>query len=123
MIIRSINLRNWECFRGDHALKLKKGVYAIVAEYSDDPEQSNAAGKTSILEAVNFALFGEHRHRYEDDWITRGEEEGDVGLNIDGTVIRRSRILGKSTQLVVEHDGETLKGDEAQLFIERHIGL
>lgn len=127
MIIQRLTMLNFQCYRGAHNLKLGPGVWAIVARYDDDPEHSNAAGKTTLLEAVAFVLFGQHRHRYEDDWITRDEKEGfaelDLGTKKTPIIIRRSRIRGKSTQLEVTESGRALKGDEAQEYIERLIGL
>ncbi len=65
-------MTNFACYRGEHVLGLEAKTYAIVARKHDDPERSNFLGKSSLMEAIYFALYGEHRHRFEDDWITRG---------------------------------------------------
>ena len=113
--IERIALTNWLRFEGDHELLLGPKVYAICAEKVDDPERSNFLGKTSLLEAIWFALYGTHRHDREDDWITHGQREGSVTLTLsDGAMIRRSRKRGKSTQLLVEGSAQK----EAQRMID-----
>jgi len=123
MRIKTIAFENWQCFAGKHALDLEAKPYAIVAHHVRNKERSNWLGKTSVLEAIYFALFGEHRHRYEDDWITHGEKQGGVTLVLeDGTSITRSRRRGSSTQLKLEGQGIATR-DDAQAWIESILGL
>lgn len=99
-MITEIRLENWLAYRGVHILSLRGTVYAIVAEWEKDRGRSNFGGKSSIPEAIRFALFGTHRHRTEDEWITRGEDAGGVQITLaDGLVIRRERKRGKRTDL------------------------
>lgn len=124
MHVERIRLLNWLCFRGETELTLGAKPYAIVARRKDDPERSNWNGKTALVEAIRFALYGTHRHRTEDDWISRGEGMGEVRLVLsDGTEIRRQRFRGKATTLSVESGSAGLKKDEAQKRIEQLVGL
>lgn len=121
MRIRTLELDNWVCFKGPHLLDLDAKVYGVVAAKYDDPERSNWLGKSSLLEAVVFALYGHHRHRTEDDWITHGEHAGSVTIEFDnGMSVTRERKRGKSTQLTGNGNA---KGDEAQHLIDEAVGL
>lgn len=126
MRISRITVENFGCYAGETSLVLEGKPYAIVARHERDPERSNWLGKTTLLEAVRFALYGEHRHRTEDGWVTRGEKWGHVVVDFDdGSGVKRSRVLGKSTQLHVWRDpGELpMKQDEAQQELLRRLGL
>lgn len=107
--VARLELRNWGPYRGDHVLDLGPEVYAVVARYDSNAERSNAAGKTWLLSAVRFALFGERPEEcaLEDDWITRGEKEGHVrAVMSDGVAVKRSRAIGSSTRLEVHVPGQ-----------------
>lgn len=125
MRIASIKLKNFLCYRGEHELKLEPKVYAVIARLDGDAERSNWLGKTTLLEAIDFALYGRHRHRVEDDWITRGEAAGEVELHLEdnagkGVVIKRSRLRGKRTTL---YFGANAIQEEAQKQLDELVGL
>lgn len=124
--VRTLEMHNWLCYRGLQRLELEPKAYAVVARRADNPESSNWAGKTSLVEAVHFALTGQHRHRTEDEWITRGEKEGLVRVVLsDGLVITRERIRGKSTRLSVGKrlDGVNAEQAEGERKIQAMLGL
>lgn len=130
MKIAAITLENWTRYRGKHRIELRPDVYSVMARLETDEDRSNWLGKTSLLYAVPFALYGRHLARVEDEWITQGEKLGAVGLELDdGTKIRRERRLGKSTQLIVTHQPNPhdkpieAKGDDAQRIIVEKVGL
>lgn len=126
MHITNLTLRSWKCFRGEHSLPLKPTTYAVTARMEGDVERSNWLGKSSLMQAIAFALYGRHHEGTEDAWITRGEKMGGVELTLDdGTRITRSRTLGKRTELRVALEGAPVAamGDEAQQAIERLVGL
>lgn len=124
MRIARLRLSNWMCY-SDVDLELEAKPYAVTARRGNDAERSNWLGKSSLFEAVRFALFGVHRFRTDDEWITRGEPAGYVEITFDnGVVVKRSKTRGKSTQLFVrsgERDGKGLTKDEAQRAIEETI--
>jgi len=125
--VAELQLVNWGPFRGKHKLTLDPGVYAVVARTDDDELRSNWQGKTYLLQAMRFALFGKRPKAAltEDDWITRGEPAGGVRLVLsDGFTIERQRPRGKSTQLTAWSAGQKVANqDFAQELIERWIGL
>lgn len=128
MIIKSLRIKNFGPYRGDHTIELDRKVYAILAKRISDPESSNWAGKSMLLESIVYALEGTHRHRYDEDLISRGEAALDTELVFDeGSRILRSKLKGKRTSLYFFPAGgdptKPLIQDEAQLAIARFVGL
>lgn len=128
MIIKSLRIRNFGPYRGEHTIELERKVYAILAKRIHDAESSNWAGKSMLMESVIYALEGTHRHRYDEDLITRGEAALDTELVFDeGSRILRSKLKGKRTSLYFYPRGgdptKPLVQDEAQLAIARFVGL
>lgn len=121
----SIEFENWLPYRGRHRIDLGPTAYAVTARRVGDEAASNWAGKSALLAAVRFALYGEHPADTEDEWITRGESEGRVALVLsDGSLVERTRFLGEATRLRVRRpDGSELARDPAEEEIERRIGL
>lgn len=128
MRLARVEIRNWRCFRGEHAVDLDPGAHAIVARHERDAERSNWLGKSSFLWAVRFALTGERPEdcKTEDDWIARGEPDGSVVVVLsDGTRAERSRRRGGPTVLEVRTpDAEKpFRKAEAQEEIDRRLGM
>lgn len=132
-VITGVRLTNFLCYRGEREVELGPGIFALTADREGDPRRSNAQGKSAFLWALRFALTGDHPRRTEDEWITDGEREGGVDLELsDGTFISRWRTRGEATRLKVLagidpafDDGRPLElhGDEAQKTIERIVGF
>jgi DNA repair exonuclease SbcCD ATPase subunit len=124
--IASIKIRNWECYRGEHLLDLEAKTYAIVAQRADNPDASNWAGKSSLLRAIEFGLYGRHIHSTAGGWISRGETAGEVVLRFDnGARITRSRSGSGATKVwwYPASGGEAAMGEAAEAEIVRAIGL
>lgn len=126
MHLRRIVLNNWMAYRGKTELVLEAKAYAVVARLLTDPERSNWCGKSSLFEAVDFALTGRlnsDRKQGADGWVSDGEKEGGVLLEFDdGTVVERARK--KSTQLyVTPAGGEKSTKAEAQALLDTMVGL
>jgi DNA repair exonuclease SbcCD ATPase subunit len=123
MWIKELSLENWMPYRGKTVLALEPKPYAVNARRKDNAEESNWAGKSSILEAIWFVLFGKlnpDRNMGADGWITDGEKQGSVKIVLStGDIVTRSRKLGKSTQL---HFNDA-KGDEAQALLNAALGI
>ncbi len=103
MILETLTLENWLAFAGRFDLELPTGAVAVVGRYIDDPQRSNWSGKTALLEAIEWCLFGVHRKRYEDEVIFKDADGVSVELHLsDGIRAHRYRKRGKPTRLVVE---------------------
>lgn len=124
-MIRKLSLTNWLCYRGEHALELEAKPYAVHARTVDNPSVSNWQGKSALVEAVRFALFGKHRKPTEDGWITDGEKSGGVRVDFeDGHWIARTRTRGKPTELLFGIGEKTTHAkDAAQDAIQHFLGL
>ena len=110
----------------------------IQGENRDEPmAESNGSGKSNLLEALTFALFGKvsKKLRYLDDVINLDSEEAlvQVGftLNDEYYSIKRNRSKSKTNEIhifhrVKEEDLEEIPDSdntEKQLYIEKLIGL
>lgn len=125
MRIATLRLKNWLSYAGEHELALGSGPHAVVARYASDPDASNGAGKTALLEAVRFALYGDHRHRTEDAWISRGEAKGEVDLvTTTGHRFLRTRERGKRTTFYAfAPNAAAAMREEAERVVREAVGL
>lgn len=124
MRISRIRLMNWLRYSGSVEVALDASIYAVTGRFAHDDRRSNWSGKTSLLEAIRFALYGVHRAPREDDWITHGESEGCVEVEFgNGLMIRRSRQRGRATQFIMVHEDATASGDDAQKAVAEWTGL
>lgn len=110
----------------------------IQGENRDEPmAESNGSGKSNLLEALTFALFGKisKKVRYLDDVINleSSEAKAEVGFTLDGAYykVSRSRNRNKVNEIHIfkgtepEQVEEIPDSDntEKQLYIEKLIGL
>lgn len=86
----------------------------------------NGAGKSSIVDAVEWAFFGGS----PDDYLKLGQSRGgvEVDLDIDGTkwTINRGRERAKKSWLVIEEEGKALDFHtlaDAQVYLEGLLGF
>lgn len=100
MIPLKLTVRNFMCYRDDVPPLLFDGMH--IACLSGD----NGAGKSALLDAITWALWGEARAKSDDDLIALGcdEMEVDFEWQLDDAVHRvvRRRTKGKRGQSIVE---------------------
>jgi len=111
---REIRLENFKCY-ADAELRLDEGVTVI--------HGVNGSGKSSLLEACFFALYGSKAldDRTLDDVITNGAEDAEIELAFDHGgeayhIERRIRFSGERAQTakcVLEAPDETIEGARA----------
>lgn len=124
MRINSITVTGWMPFAGTFTLELPAGPIAVVGMHGGDSRRSNRAGKTSLLEAITWCLYGVHRKRLDDSVINHAVELCEVEVVLDGIVVQRSRERGRSTKVVATMpDGVKLTGDAAQAAVIATVGL
>lgn len=125
--IGTLEIVNWMPFRGTNLLVLPAGAIGVVGRYGENARRSNWSGKTALLEAIRWCIWGVHRKRLEDGLIHRGEEETSVQVSFaDGLVVRRSRRRGGPTRVSVHAAvgiPTGLEGPDAERWIERALGL
>jgi DNA repair exonuclease SbcCD ATPase subunit len=120
-----------EGFRGvNQRIRLEFGPNATVIS------ARNGKGKSTLLGAIEWALFGELRfqpteNRTRDELVSLfhpgGRATVDLTLTSNGHDVRvnRTRMIGKmaSDLRVVSDDGATLENDEASNYLFRLLGL
>jgi DNA repair exonuclease SbcCD ATPase subunit len=127
--VANLRMRNWACFRGEHELALRPTQYAVVARSALDPDRSNWNGKSRLMCAVDWALWGRIPEdcRRKADLVTRGEKSCEVGLELsDGHVIKRALPNGPEKLWLFSPGADPASasmGDEAQGLIEQLVGL
>ncbi len=102
MIIRQLELKNF--LSHDHSqVNFDKGVTVIYGH--------NGAGKSSLIDAVKFALFGEKRGSQIADLIRRGASDMEVDLDfeIGPDQYRISRIMGLGKSGINKRDATLTK--------------
>lgn len=67
--LKKITVQNFARFYGEHEIELAEGVNFIISRNLDEPEtwESNAVGKTMILHAISYALFGMASNKLKGD--------------------------------------------------------
>lgn len=125
--VKAIQLLNWGPFEGEHRIELEADTYAVVARDEADPRRSNWIGKSRLLSAIPYALYGVRPERTEDDCITLDAPAMMVRIELStGSVIERGRKRGKATKVVASdllNPNWQAESDGATLAAEGWVGL
>ena len=128
-MINSIELGNF-LSHSDTKLEFYDGVTVFVG--------NNGAGKSSIIDAITFALFGKHSRKTNKSLIKRGTTQGFAKINftINGKKLQAERKIdvkgGLAAQFSEKSNGEWLQiaagerkqfGESMTHEIEKKIGL
>lgn len=78
-------------------------VTGIVCNYKDNPLRSNGGGKTKILEAITYCIYGVGRDQFEEELIRENEEvmQAYLSFDKDGKLIEIERTKSESKTLLV----------------------
>lgn len=62
-MLKRLEMNNFVCFQGQQIIDFedREGVILVIGSYDEDPEMSNQAGKTMVMNAVLYALYGWNR--------------------------------------------------------------
>jgi DNA repair exonuclease SbcCD ATPase subunit len=136
MKLLGIYIQNYGSWRGRHYVPLAdRGLVMVLGENQDDPRaRSNGAGKSTWVDALDWALWGEHpRGDAAHTVVTDGSTGGCVVtvqvLDDSGSLIQVSRLRDHPTRpngpvlLVDGQDRTALDGKETQVLIGRLLGL
>lgn len=113
------NFQSW----GDLQFDITQGV-TLVDGWNEDDQTSEGSGKSAILNALSWCLYGKLPKEVNiDEVIKRGESSCVVAVEFsDGVSIIRSR---KPNDLLILKDGKTLKAKDAretQQLIQDYVG-
>jgi len=138
MRAKRMRLNNYGSFYGRHEFNLGgRGLVLIDGDNRDDPcTISNASGKSTLMEALDWCWYGEVPRKDDADSIVNEEAEKDTFVEVeledeDGTELRVLRFRkegkksGKSGVRLFVNDVEQtfLDAKETQLEINRHLGM
>jgi len=107
----------------------KEGFYFIYG-INKQTKKRNGIGKSAILEAIKYALYGKTRTKVIDEVISFGETSAEVGITFEVKgntyIVNRKRKKNSSTKVEIYKDGKNLEistGGECNNFIEKLFGL
>lgn len=113
MVITNITLRNYRSIEEASLDLTNKDVIGVLGAYDDDDEQSNGAGKSSILESI---LFCWHKHspRASAEFIGWYSDECEVAVtsikNKNVYTVKRYLNIKGDHKLTLIIDGKEFKG-------------
>jgi len=128
-LITSIELGDFLA-HSDTKLKFENGVTVFVGD--------NGAGKSSIIDAITFALFGQHTRKSNKSLIKRGSNQGfaKIGFSINGKQYEAVRKIDNKGTLsakfseIINNDRVEIAAGERKQFgesmtqeVEKTIGL
>jgi len=92
-MIESVQLQNF-ISHGDTALKLDNGLTIFIGH--------NGSGKSSVIDAITFALYGQHNRKSNKNLVKRGANSAlvEVEMSVRGRRFKIVRALNSSGQLV-----------------------
>lgn len=124
MKIDYLKMKNFMLYRDFYKKFKDKDIIGIVCQYKNNKRKSNRGGKSTITEAIRYALFGSHRAHKETQLIHHGQDymEVEVGLVDDeGRTYKVRRGRTRKGEGILECDWVDKKS-EAQEEINEILG-
>jgi DNA repair exonuclease SbcCD ATPase subunit len=126
MIVKSLKVCNFLPFKGEQTISFPaSGVISVLGQYEEENTRSNRSGKSALLEAIRYCLYGESRARREVDLIHDGETEMFVECEFDfnGTIVTIKRGRDSKNKSLLELKGTTGYKKDIQGEIVRLVGM
>lgn len=124
MKIAYLKMTNFMLYKKFNRKFVDKDIIGIICEYKNNKTKSNRGGKSTIMEAIKYALHGSSRAKKETHLIHHGEEHMEVEIGIvdnDGTIYKIRRGRDYKNRSLLELDWLDKK-KEAQEAINELIG-
>lgn len=112
-MISRIELLNYQPYLGAHAVDLKDGVTLIEASYDDDERSSNRGGKSALLEAIPFAMYGYARTTKRD--VIHHEADNSCQVSVQTSLGTFTRTWTKSGSFHISAEAQPFMSLEASL--------
>lgn len=129
MKIEKIILKNFQPFKESEVELSGMNVISIVGKYKGEERRSNGSGKSTVLDAISYSLYGKSRTKREDDLIRENQDNMEVEVFIELNKNEKMRIVrGKSKNkgylnLFINDIDKTSGKIETQKIIEDKIGM
>lgn len=110
MLIKRLKLHNFIIFKDVDLCLEDVKLTTIIGSWKTNSRRSNGAGKSALLEAIPYALFGTTRSKQKMDIVRRGQKRCDVEIEFvaNGRAIRifRQRNVDGTSNAKMWVDGE-----------------
>lgn len=130
MILKRLHLENFGVFINQTLDCSRIRLASILGSHHDNPRKSNGAGKSTMMSAILYALFGKSGDLTDADLRFRGSDGKmlvELDFTMDGTdyTIKRGRTEKESLIMEFKVGDITFKGKkgEVQEQIDRHLKL
>lgn len=128
MQLKEVTLTNFRSYKGVHTFKPRPGASFVLGKNTDEGYSSNGGGKTSLLSAIAWCLYGElATGATKDAVIHYGEPEVVVEARFEGLTVRRGKKRTKPESL--EFFADELGGwvredlDQTQNKLDSFLGV
>tara|TARA_R110002126_G_scaffold8882_6_gene40923 strand:+ start:17 stop:2158 length:2142 start_codon:yes stop_codon:yes gene_type:complete len=129
MLVKRLKLTNFVIF-ADVDLDLSEvGLSSIIGRWHGDTKRSNGSGKSALLEAIPYALFGTTRSKSKIDIVRRGSDKCVVEIELvaNGVPIRiyraRNRDGTSSAKVWVNGEAAGQQIRDVKKVVERYLGV
>jgi len=120
-VLRKIMVKNFMPFDEGVVADIPDGVIGVTAKYAESEGRSNRAGKSALVEAIPFALYGEARKvRTLDDYVRKGADSMEVLVEFEHFAVKRTRTAAGQGLLYI--DNEKWKAAEGADEIVKMVG-
>ena len=110
MIPMQLRVRNFMCYRDDVPPLDFEGIHLACLT------GPNGHGKSALLDAITWALWGEARAKSDDDLIHMGQSEMEVEFEFS-VGPNRYRVLRKRTKAGLKRAGQSFSTSKWQLLM------